>query len=251
MFLLRPPYSLRHGPSLERKNICNSQENGVCTRCTAIVNHSAIVNSLRVVNLLRVAFFVRKGPLGLCGTFQPGPLGTPVDGGQERKGSEALHDKRDIHFMTNEISTSRGHLGGRPASKALVRPSVLWKTSMWLRTSMTRTCSVAYCELQLHYTHSKISSESNLIFGYTYIGRKHPSRDAIFSGHNLAPKMPRNISAHDVLEPLKQVLSASRDVTISGQICGSKLQRVFTLGDGCWLPITLTLDIVSELVPKV
>ena len=24
---------------------------------------------------------------------------------------------------------------------------------------------------------------------------------------------------------------------ISGQICGSKLQRVFTLGDGCWLPI--------------
>ena len=41
---------------------------------------------------------------------------------------------------------------------------------------------------------------------------------------------------HDVLEPLKQVVSASRDVMISGQICGSKLQRVFTLGDGCWLP---------------
>ena len=31
----------------------------------------------------------------------------------------------------------------------------------------------------------------------------------------------------------------SRDVIISGQICGSrsKLQRVFTVGDGCWPPI--------------
>ena len=46
------------------------------------------------------------------------------------------------------------------------------------------------------------------------------------------------ITSHDdVLEPLKQVLSASLDVIISGQIRGSKLQRVFTSGDGCWLPI--------------
>ena len=50
------------------------------------------------------------------------------------------------------------------------------------------------------------------------------------------PKTPRIITSHDVLEPLKQVLSASRDVIISGQICGSKLQTFFTLGDGCWLP---------------
>ena len=48
--------------------------------------------------------------------------------------------------------------------------------------------------------------------------------------------MPKFITSHDVLEPLKQVLLASRDVIISGQICGSKLQRVFTLGDGCYLP---------------
>ena len=52
-----------------------------------------------------------------------------------------------------------------------------------------------------------------------------------------APKMPKIISLHDVLEPLKQALLASRDVIISSQICVSKLQRVFTLGDGCWLPI--------------
>ena len=53
--------------------------------------------------------------------------------------------------------------------------------------------------------------------------------------------MPKFISLHDVLEPLKQALLASRDVIISSQIRGSNLQKVFTLGDGCWLPITLTL----------
>ena len=42
---------------------------------------------------------------------------------------------------------------------------------------------------------------------------------------------------HDVLEPAKQALLASRDVIISSQNSGSKWQRVFfTLGDGCWLP---------------
>ena len=71
-------------------------------------------------------------------------------------------------------------------------------------------------------------------------GRKHPSRDVIFSGQISAKKLPTIITSHDVLEPLKQVLSASRsDVIISGQNWGSKLQRVFTLGDGCWLPIHL------------
>ena len=49
--------------------------------------------------------------------------------------------------------------------------------------------------------------------------------------------MPKSISLHDVLEPLRQALLASRDVIISSQICGSNLQKVFTLGDGCWLPI--------------
>ena len=45
------------------------------------------------------------------------------------------------------------------------------------------------------------------------------------------------ITSHDVVQPLKQAHSASHAVIISGQICGSKLQRAFTLGDGCWLPI--------------
>ena len=64
VFLLRPPYLLRRRPFFERENVCDSQENGVRTKCAAIVNHSAIVNLLLVVNLLRVVFLVRRGPLG-------------------------------------------------------------------------------------------------------------------------------------------------------------------------------------------
>ena len=46
------------------QNVCNSQENGVRTRCAAIENHPAVLKILRVVNLLRVVFLVRRGPLG-------------------------------------------------------------------------------------------------------------------------------------------------------------------------------------------
>ena len=53
---------------------------------------------------------------------------------------------------------------------------------------------------------------------------------------NFGQKTPETISVHDAWEPLKQALSASRDVILSSQICVSKLQRFFTLGDGCWLP---------------
>ena len=62
VFLLRPPNLLRPGPFLERKNVCNSQENGIHTRCATIVNHPAVLKILRVVNLLRVVFLVRRGP---------------------------------------------------------------------------------------------------------------------------------------------------------------------------------------------
>ena len=64
MFLLRPPDLLRHGPFLERENVCNSQENGVHTRCAAIVNHRAIVNLLRRVNLLQRSIFSTAGSFG-------------------------------------------------------------------------------------------------------------------------------------------------------------------------------------------
>ena len=72
VFLLRPPNLVRRGPFFERKNVCNSQENGVRTRCAAIVNHPAVLKILRVVNLLRVVFLVRRGPLGLvAGSSHP------------------------------------------------------------------------------------------------------------------------------------------------------------------------------------
>ena len=50
VFLLRPPNLVRRGHFFERKNVCNSQENGVRTRCAAIVNHPAVLKILRVVN---------------------------------------------------------------------------------------------------------------------------------------------------------------------------------------------------------
>ena len=46
------------------------------------------------------------------------------------------------------------------------------------------------------------------------ISRTHPSRDVIFFGQILAQKMPEIISVHDVWEPWKQALLASRDVII-------------------------------------
>ena len=59
-----PPDLLRWEPFFERKNVCNSQENGVHTRCAAIVNHHAIANALRRVNLLRCSIFSTAGSLG-------------------------------------------------------------------------------------------------------------------------------------------------------------------------------------------
>ena len=77
VFLLRPPDLLRHGPFSERENVSNSQENGVRTRCAAIVNHRAIVKILRVKNLLRVVFLIRRGVLGFW-LPEKSDLGTPL-----------------------------------------------------------------------------------------------------------------------------------------------------------------------------
>ena len=54
-------------------------------------------------------------------------------------------------------------------------------------------------------------------------------------------KSVKKCCKHDVLEPLKQALLASRDVMISSQHFGSKWQRAFTLGDGCLLPKMILL----------
>ena len=67
LFLLPPPPPpdfLRCRPFFERKNVCNSHENGVRTRCAAIVHHYAIVNLRRRVNLLRRSIFHTAGSFG-------------------------------------------------------------------------------------------------------------------------------------------------------------------------------------------
>ena len=80
VFLLRPPNLVRHGPFLERKNVCNSQENGARTRHTAIVNHPAVLKIQRVVDLLRVVFLVRRGPLGILRDTFERRLALPPNG---------------------------------------------------------------------------------------------------------------------------------------------------------------------------
>ena len=64
VFLLHPPYLLRREPFLERKDVCNSRENGVRTRRAAMANHHAIVNLLRRVNLLWRSAFSAAGSFG-------------------------------------------------------------------------------------------------------------------------------------------------------------------------------------------
>ena len=59
-----PPQFTTPWTFFERNNGCNSQANGVRTRCAAIVNHPTVLKRLRVVNLLRVVFLVRRGSLG-------------------------------------------------------------------------------------------------------------------------------------------------------------------------------------------
>ena len=61
----------------------------------------------------------------------------------------------------------------------------------------------------------------------------------------LAQKTPEIISVHDVWEPWKQALLASRDVIISSQFAARIRRGFFTLGDGCWLPI---LTVFGQMV---
>ena len=48
----------------DTENVSKTKENGVRTRCAAVVNHYAIVNLLRRANLLRGGLFSTAGSLG-------------------------------------------------------------------------------------------------------------------------------------------------------------------------------------------
>ena len=101
VFLLRPPNLLRRGPFSERESVCNFQENGVRTRCAAIVNHRAVLKIPRVVNWLRVVFLVRRGPMGrqrLC----------RLTDGKRRK--ERLTDRGNVSVTTTTLPVHHGNV---------------------------------------------------------------------------------------------------------------------------------------------
>ena len=64
VFLLRPPNLVRRGPFFERKNVCNSQENGVRTRRAAIVNHPAVLKNSTRSRFTTRSIFSTAGPFG-------------------------------------------------------------------------------------------------------------------------------------------------------------------------------------------
>ena len=82
-----------------------------------------------------------------------------------------------------------------------------------------------------------------VFFGLSSGGSQHLSRDAIFS--EKWQTNVRIITAHEVLEPLKQALLASHDVMISSQIRDWKLHRAFTLRDRLRMPV---FHVVSEFL---
>ena len=64
VFYYPPQIYYAVNPLFDGTNAYNSQENGVGTRCAAIVNHYAIVNLLRRANLLRRSIFSTAGSFG-------------------------------------------------------------------------------------------------------------------------------------------------------------------------------------------
>ena len=117
VFLLRPPNLLHRGPFFERKNVCNSQENGVRTRCGAISK-----SPRRTKNTTRSKCTTRS-IFSTAGSF--GQKGTPGRG-RDRK----CHDRASLSrplvlslgrltsltsfplFCTSEDINGRGGGGG-------------------------------------------------------------------------------------------------------------------------------------------
>ena len=91
-----------------------------------------------------------------------------------------------------------------------------------------------YCNGRLLCLGRNYAQQKGCRHSSTMVSKKHPSRDGIFSSR--AKENTRNHHITWRLEPSIHSLLASHDVIISSQICSSNLQRVLTLGDGCWLP---------------
>ena len=59
---------------MERENVCNSQGNGVRTRCAAIVNHSAIVKNTTRSKFTTRSIFGTAGSFGMANEEVWAPL---------------------------------------------------------------------------------------------------------------------------------------------------------------------------------
>ena len=70
VFLLRPQELLRRRPFFERKNVCNSQESGVRTRCAAIVNHYSDLLFLGVLIFKEIPWCFECFQLFFSGCFK-------------------------------------------------------------------------------------------------------------------------------------------------------------------------------------
>ena len=101
-----------------------------------------------------------------------------------------------------------------------------------------RFTSLRWQERQVLAQERKISSNRKFL---GRISHGHPSTGRI---HCLMWSFPAKIRPKNAKcsyitwrpSAFKTTTLASHDVISYGQICGSKLQRVFTLGGGCWLP---------------
>ena len=84
---------------LWEENVCNSQENGVCTRCATIANRRAMLHLLRRVNLLRRSIFSTARSLGNVATARK--TGFRKKGGFQ-KGSFGLRGPAAILFISRD-----------------------------------------------------------------------------------------------------------------------------------------------------
>ena len=156
---------------------------------------------------------------------------------------------RGAHFQIGAAVSGPNHFYGHEARQDVLNPAPLNPTPA--------TCHKRKTEVALQFSEScaaKVALQHSLLCSAEVVLTKSCAAASEKLQRNIenrqkasimwcdlfrpkvGPKKPKIITSHDVLEPSKKVLSASRDVMISGQIRGSKLQRVFTLGDGCWLP---------------
>ena len=105
VFLLRPPNLVCRGPFFERKNVCNSQENGVHTRRAAIVNHPAVLKNTTRSKFTTRSIFSTAGSFGYRTQKIPGTEGKK----RSEKTRNSLQGKKKELARNKERKNMEGH----------------------------------------------------------------------------------------------------------------------------------------------